>query len=232
MSKIKGYIFDYGGTLDTKGCHWGRMIQQAYERVGVPVKEDLFREAYVFAERELGKNPIIQPDYTFEKTLSTKIQIEMEFISKRLDNFQADKWHGQVVHRLYDSVLNETYNSKVVLEELKKHYPLVLVSNFYGNINTVLKEMKLDNIFKHVIESAVVGVRKPNPEIFMLGVKALKMAPEEVVVVGDSYDKDIIPAKQAGCQTVWLKGKGWTDEEPDGKAADRIITRLDDLLKA
>lgn len=230
MANIKGYIFDYGGTLDTKGCHWGRMIQQAYERVGVPVSEELFREAYVHAERELGKNPIIQPDYTFEKTLSTKIQIEMEFIAQRTSDFSIDKWQSQVVHRLYDGVLNETYNSKVVLEKLKKHYPLVLVSNFYGNINTVLKEMKLDNIFDHIIESAVVGVRKPDPEIFRLGVKALKLPAEEVVVVGDSYDKDIIPAKKAGCQTVWLKGKGWTDEEPDGQAADRIIKRLDELI--
>lgn len=44
----EGYIFDYGGTLDTGGCHWGRRIWHAYERAGVPVGEELFREAYVY----------------------------------------------------------------------------------------------------------------------------------------------------------------------------------------
>ena len=47
---VKGYIFDYGGTLDTGGNHWGKVIWHAYERVGVPVDEALFREAYVHGE--------------------------------------------------------------------------------------------------------------------------------------------------------------------------------------
>ena len=41
----KGYIFDYGGTLDTGGCHWGKAIWHAYERQNVPVEEEQFREA-------------------------------------------------------------------------------------------------------------------------------------------------------------------------------------------
>lgn len=231
MSKIKGYIFDYGGTLDTRGCHWGRKIQEAYESIGVPISEALFRDAYVYAERTLGRNPIIQPDYTFEKTLSVKTRIEMEYIAQNVKDFHMEAWHDQVVSLLYADVRKETSKSREVLLQLKQQYPLVLVSNFYGNISTVLKEMGMDSLFDNIIESAVVGVRKPDPKIFALGVEALQMAPEEVTVVGDSYDKDIVPAKQAGCQTVWLKGKGWTDEEPDGKAADRIISQLDELLK-
>src|SRR5574344_802334 len=77
---INGLIFDYGATLDTCGCHWGQMIRHAYERNAIPVTEEQFREAYVFAERTLGTNPIIQSRYTFYKTLQIKIRIEMEFI--------------------------------------------------------------------------------------------------------------------------------------------------------
>ena len=76
--EAKGYIFDYGGTIDTRGCHWGKMLWHAYERHQVPVCEEHFREAYVYAERELGKNPIIQPSYTFRKTLETKLRIELD----------------------------------------------------------------------------------------------------------------------------------------------------------
>ena len=71
---------------------------------------------------------------------------------------------------------------------------MVLVSNFYGNIHQVLNEFDLDGLFDSIIESAVVGVRKPDPAIFTLGVKALGMAAEDTVVVGDSYTKDIVPA--------------------------------------
>ena len=45
--EIKGYLLDYGGTLDTAGCHWGKFIWHGYERCRVGVAWDDFREAYV-----------------------------------------------------------------------------------------------------------------------------------------------------------------------------------------
>ena len=135
-----------------------------------------------------------------------------------------------MVDDLYARTLGETTKSREVLLELKERYRMVLVSNFYGNIATVLKEFKLDGIFNTIIESAVVGVRKPDPKIFTLGVEALKMQPDEVVVVGDSMDKDIIPASKAGCHTVWFKGEGWTDAPVDETNAERVITALRQLI--
>ena len=79
---LKGYIFDYGGTLDTGGQHWGKVIWHAYEHLQVPVSEADFRDAYVHAERTLGKNPIIQPDFTFYKTLETKIRLQLEYLQQ------------------------------------------------------------------------------------------------------------------------------------------------------
>ena len=227
----QGYIFDYGGTLDTGGCHWGRVIWHAYERCAVPVSEELFREAYVYAEKELGRNPIIQPDYTFRRTLDVKLRIEMEYIAAKLNGFHPKEYRPAVLDCLYNNVKAETARSRKVLLKLKEQCPLVLVSNFYGNLNTVLQEFSLDDIFLSVIESAVVGIRKPNPQIFTLGVEALGLQPEQITVVGDSYDKDIIPGKQAGCRTVWLKGEGWTANAPDGKCADRTISRLEEVVE-
>lgn len=227
----EGYIFDYGGTLDTGGCHWGRRIWHAYERAGVPVDEELFREAYVYAERELARNPIIQPDYTFHKTLAVKLRIEMEYISDRQPGFDAMRWQEAVLDILYGQTKEETAKSKAVLVKLKERYPMVLVSNFYGNISTVLGEFGLDGLFDSIVESAVVGVRKPDHRIFTLGVEALGMEPDKVTVVGDSYDKDIVPAKRAGCRTVWMRGEGWTDTtESDTSAADAVITELKEIL--
>ena len=68
----KGYIFDYGGTLDTGGQHWGKVIWHAYERQQVPVSEALFREAYVHAERTLGRNPHRTGVFGREKCRSEK----------------------------------------------------------------------------------------------------------------------------------------------------------------
>ena len=227
---VKGYIFDYGGTLDTGGQHWGKVIWHAYEHLQVPVSEADFRDAYVHAERTLGKNPIIQPDFTFYKTLETKIRIQLEYLHQQGHLSHHTSYIKPLTSHLYEATVAETARSREVLLELKKQYPLVLVSNFYGNIATVLKEFKLDGIFDTIIESAVVGVRKPDPQIFTLGVEALGMQPDEVVVVGDSMDKDIIPAAKAGCHTIWFKGEGWTNDPVDESLAGKVITDLTQLL--
>lgn len=235
MNAIKGFIFDYGGTLDTCGQHWGKKLWHAYERQQVPVGEQQFRDAYVYAERTLGRNPIIKPDYTFHKTLSTKIRLEMEHLCTQgawdasEEEFKAR--HQAVLDDLYEEVKATTAHSKEVLATLGEQFPMVLVSNFYGNIGCVLREFGLEEFFPCIIESAVVGIRKPDPRIFELGVKKLGgLNPDEVMVVGDSFYKDILPARKAGCQTAWFKGEGWTEATYDESIPDMVITDLADLL--
>lgn len=237
---IKGIIFDYGGTLDTAGCHWGQMLWHAYERQQVPVGEQQFRDAYVYGERTLGRNPIIKPDDTFHRTLSTKIRLEMEHLCTMgawgaSENDFKQK-HEAVLDDLYAETKRITAHSVEVLRELKKRYPMVLVSNFYGNIACVLREFGFDGLFLDIVESAVVGVRKPDPKIFTLGIETLNrhletpLAPEEILVVGDSFYKDILPARKAGCKTAWFKGEGWTEETYDESVPDLVINDLSELL--
>lgn len=224
MSNIlstRAYIFDYGGTLDTGGCHWGRVLWKAWQQAGVPVTEEQFREAYVFAERLLGSQPVIKPDYTFRQTLSEKLRIELAQVG-------SEAYHDTVLDMVYEQTLRHVAHSREVLQQL--HQPMVLVSNFYGNMPTVLREFELDQLFIRVIESAMVGVRKPDPRIFMLGVEALGLLPEQVVVVGDSIEKDILPARQVGCRTVWLRGEQWTNAPVDESLPDLIVKDLKELL--
>ena len=224
MSNIlstRAYIFDYGGTLDTGGCHWGRVLWKAWQQAGVPVTEEQFREAYVFAERLLGSQPVIKPDYTFRQTLSEKLRIELAQVG-------SEAYHDTVLDMVYEQTLRHVAHSREVLQQL--HQPMVLVSNFYGNMPTVLREFELDQLFIQVIESAMVGVRKPDPRIFMLGVEALGLLPEQVIVVGDSIEKDILPARQVGCRTVWLRGEQWTNAPVDESLPDLIVKDLKELL--
>lgn len=229
---MKAYIFDYGGTLDTRGNHWGRVIWHAYERVAIPVSWEQYREAYVYAERTLGRNPIVTPTWTFKKLLDVKLRLQMEYLFTK-GYWTADKklfttTQLSLLDDLYTQVREVTAESRQVLEQI--NMPMVLVSNFYGNINVVLQEFRMAHLFQKVIESAVVGIRKPDARIFALGIEALQLKPEEVTVVGDSISKDIVPARSLGCHTVWFKGESWDDKVEDETIPDRIITHLQQLL--
>lgn len=116
----------------------------------------------------------------------------------------------------------------LVLDELKPRYTLALVSNFYGNLNKVCSELGLVKYFDTLIDSAVVGLRKPDPAIWSLALKNLSVTPENAWVVGDSYENDIVPAKQLGCTTIWLKGKSWS-EPSSTDAADYTISKFQEI---
>ena len=273
---IKGIIFDYGGTLDTRGDHWSEVLWQGYEHFGIGVADDeevepgvsihkqAFRDAYVYGERALAVNPIVTPDFHFEDILREKLILELNFLAgkelletgkddaekqAKLGNLGCDSDSSSsesLFLSLSDSEIHQIavdmaryINAKTlellqenrqVLEHLKQAgYPMVLVSNFYGNINQVLKDAGIDGYFKDVIESAVVGVRKPNPAIFALGVCALDLPASQVLVVGDTYGKDIIPAHKLGCHTLWIKGLQWEEKKVDESIPDGIIKKLSEM---
>ena len=230
---VKGVIFDYGGTLDTRGDHWSEVLWDGYQHMNVEVKKEDFRKAYVHGERSLATNPIIQPDFHFVDVLRAKNKLQLDYLTEngmlQISNLAKVDLAERMA--LYENeqtneVLEE---SKSVLEYLKDRYPMVLVSNFYGNINTILSDAGIDHYFKRVIESAVVGVRKPNPAIFALGVCALDLPASQVVVVGDTVDKAIAPAHSLGCRTVWIKGLQWEEKPCDETMPDGIISRITEL---
>lgn len=232
LARIKGIIFDYGGTLDTGGDHWSEVIWDAWQKAGIRCDKEQFRECYVYAERELARTLHILPHHDFHDLLTIKMQIELQHLTE-MGAFapqDVDAKAAQTAATCYASARAHVDAARPVLQNLSERWPLVLVSNFYGNVTTVLKDFGIDTLFKDVIESAVAGVRKPDPEIFRMGARAMKLAAENVLVIGDSLRKDIEPAETIGCQVLWLKGKGWTAEE-DARLHPNTIAKLGEVLE-
>ena len=161
--------------------------------------------------------------------LAKKVALEISYLPEQPDPCTRDKWVDQIAAFCDQAARTCIDEARPMLEQLHQRYPLMLVSNFYGNIDEVLRDYGIRHLFKGIIESAVVGVRKPNPTLFRLGVDALELEPSEVLVVGDSLRKDIEPAERLGCQVLWLKGKGWTAEE-DAQTHPYTITRVTEVL--
>lgn len=226
---IKGIIFDYGGTLDSRGVHWSEVLWQGYQQAGVPVDKATFRTAYVEGERALARERIILPQDDFHQLLLKKVALEISYLPQQPDESTRAEWVSRIAEYCDTAARACIDEARPMLEYLHERYPMMLVSNFYGNIDEVLRSYGIRHLFKGIIESAVVGVRKPNPTLFKLGIDALELEPSEVLVVGDSLRKDIQPAEQLGCQVLWLKGKGWTDEE-DQQTHPHTITRVTQVL--
>lgn len=231
ITDIKGVIFDYGGTIDSRGVHWSEVIWQGYEASGVIVDKVVFRDAYVYAERLLAKQPLIKPDYTFYDLMLVKITHELKWLCEQqaFPENSIEVKAKEIARYCYEAARECVEEARPVIEILYSRFPLVMVSNFYGNLHSVLSDYDILQYFDTVVESAVVGVRKPDSAIFQLGVNALNMRASEVLVIGDSYSKDIEPAMLLGCRAIWLKGKGW-DKDPENKCGAFVVSKLDEVL--
>ena len=205
---VKSLLFDYGGTIDTNGVHWGEALWESYCLYDNGLSRERFRNVYEKIEQKLGRQSLILPSHTFKETLEIKVKLQLEELGIGNPDFL-----NQVTETSYENTRRCIRRASEVLDQLKERYPMYLVSNFYGNLRTVLHEFNLTNYFRAVIESAEVGYRKPDLKIFDIAIGKTGYKPEEIVVIGDSYKNDILPANKLGCPSIWLKVQGWNDED-------------------
>jgi putative hydrolase of the HAD superfamily len=82
-----------------------------------------------------------------------------------------------------------------------------------------------------VVDSAVVGVSKPDPAIFRIALDALGVPPSRTVLhVGDSLRYDVTGALAAGLQPVHLDPNGFCPA-PDGHPHVRALAELAGLVR-
>ena len=106
---------------------------------------------------------------------------------------------------------------------------LGVVSNSDGRVEQALAAAGLRDYFDVVIDSALVGLEKPDPRIFRAALEALGVQPEEALYVGDLYEIDVLGAQAAGLRAVWF-GAPAGDPTPGCPTTSSIRDLVDDIL--
>ena len=96
---------------------------------------------------------------------------------------------------------------------------LVAVSNSDGTVEQGLEAFGLRQYLDHVVDSAVVGVEKPDPAIFRHALGLAGWRPESTLHVGDLYAVDVVGARGVGLHAVLLDPYGDWPEELDCERA-------------
>jgi putative hydrolase of the HAD superfamily len=196
----------------------------------IHVTKDIYNKAYVYGESYIKDN--IEKDDGLLKTLETQVSFQLKYLVDEgyINRKTLQRTALEIAYQCFNDVCQNLKSITPFLADLKKQYSLGVVSNYNGNIETVLKELTIREFFDVVIDSTIENIYKPDPGIFALALHRLETHPEETVVIGDSYDRDIAPAKKLGCKTIWLKVKSWREFNEESKA-DYIINTLTDSLQ-
>jgi HAD superfamily hydrolase (TIGR01509 family) len=220
---MNAVLFDFGGTLDTNGIHWSEKFRTAYNDANLKIRLEDFNEAYVTAEPEMYKK--VKKEDDFFATIHKQAFLQLNYLEKN-KNYSfpgtATVSSKNIAEKCYSDVLNVIKDVKELLKDLKKDCRLGVISNFYGNLDAALEGLGILKYFDITVDSSIAGIAKPDTGIFRLAIEKLNVLPNNTVVVGDSYERDIKPAKMLNCGTIWLDVSSWSKPQ-ETNAADFII---------
>ena len=167
--------------------------------------------------------------------------VSVEEVKTRAIEFykQNKRGHREVIRLLgvdypeWSPLYEELYPDTVkCLQLLEKKYHLGIIANQIPGVEKRLEGMGIRQYFDVIVSSAEEGVAKPDPRIFNIALTRAGCPPEQAVMIGDRIDNDIVPAKQMGMKTVWIKqgvGKYW-HIQGDSETPEYEVNSLSELL--
>lgn len=222
LRRCKAILFDFGGTLDSDGEHWLDRFYDLYDRLEVDVPRGRIKQVFYQADdmccadplvNQMGLRPLMRHHIRFQFSMHSVSDPAKE--DRMLEEFCSP------TERCLER------NAKL-LKRLRGSYRMGVVSNFYGNVETLCDEAGLSEFLLSIQDSTRLGIGKPDAEIFRRALTDLNVTPGSCIFVGDSYDRDMVPAGDLGMRTIWIKGPNpRLPAEP--KPMDGVISSLLEL---
>ncbi len=190
-------LFDFGGTLDADGVAWKERFHRHFADEGLPVEAARFDPIFYAADDALVG--------TVPETLSLDETVERVAAAVAAALRPGDSSLGRRVAARFLAEARACFEANApVLERLARRHRLGVVSNFYGNLSTVCDNANVRRYFDVIVDSAQIGLLKPDPRIFLAAIETLGIEPARTIMVGDSLARDMAGARAAGLGHIWL----------------------------
>ena len=223
---IRAILFDMGGTLDGDGLHWLERFLALYQSFGVELPRETIREAFDEAERKSAVDETIASS-NFGEMIELHVQWQLAHLGLTGRSLQRHLVEGFIAPVREAAAIN----ARLLATLVERGFELGIVSNGSGNVAKLCADFGFTPFLSIIVDSRRVGLFKPDPAIFLHAAEKLSRDPDTIMMVGDSFERDIVPAKKAGMKTAWLEGP--TPRQcPDPSFVDLHLRRLGDLPAA
>ena len=223
---LRAIFFDMGGTLDGDGLHWLDRFVALYQSLGVDLPRETMRAAFDEAERRSALDETIASS-NFRGMIERYVKWQLAHLRLENRDLEQDLVAGFIKPVRTAAVANV----KLLAGLAQSGFELGVVSNGCGNVASLCTDFGYAPFLSVVVDSRRIGICKPDPAIFLHAAKKIGRDPGEIMMVGDSFDRDVRPAKEIGMKTAWLEGAG-ARPCPDPSLVDLRLRRLADLPAA
>jgi len=194
---VEVVISDFGGVLTSPLVESFASVQ---DDTGVPMEE--LGKAMARIEAEDGAHPLFE--------LETGRIAEVDFLAKLADALEPAIGHRPEMHRfaeIYFEALNPNPEMIDLMRELKHSgYRMAMLTNNVREWEPRWRSMlPVDEIFELVVDSAFVGMRKPDAEIFELTLERLGGVSPASCLFVDDIEANVEAARALGMQAVHFR---------------------------
>lgn len=234
VQKVRFLLFDFGGTLDLPGVHWLDRFLRHYHEAGISLTRPELDLAYSEATRRGYRAGERIYHHRLRQLLELLVNWQIDYLVEHLPQ-RVPPWvreaAGPIADRFCAESVQGYQQSRTALSALVPRFTIGVVSNFYGNLETILDEAGLLPFISAAIDSSRVGSFKPDPAIYRTALARLHARAEETAMVGDSMAKDCVPAQELGLRAVWLRPASAEYTQGSEVRADLIIRDLSQLVE-
>jgi len=216
MDNIKHIFFDLDHTI------WD-FDKNSKETLGeIFVELELGNHVQSF-DRFLKKYKEINKRYwnLYRQNLVTKEQVREGRFRDTLNFFNIENYNelsDELSHQyvtLGPTKTNLFPHAHQVLAQLNKEYEMHIITNGFVEVQHVkLQNSDLKKYFDVIVCSEETGKKKPHKDVFNLALQKAGTIPEESVMIGDSYEADIIGAQRSGMKAIWFNPNNEIAKKP------------------
>ena len=212
MTAIRGVISDFGGVLTTPLVEAFSAVQ---EESGIPVAA-LGRAMARLAERD-GANPLFE--------LETGRLREQDFLAAVGGALGEELGHEVHLRGFSESYFANLHANAEVIAYMRslreRGLRLAILTNNVREWEPMWRsKLPVDEIFDVVVDSAFVGMRKPDRDIFELTLERLGLSAPECVFVDDT-EINCQAARELGMAAVWFRSSRQAIDEVEAVLAER-----------
>jgi HAD superfamily hydrolase (TIGR01549 family) len=204
-------IFDLGGTLIFFDGEWPEILRQADQALFTSLESAGLR---LDRERFLGHFRDKMEIYYRERDTEFIEHTTLYILREILKEWGNDELPEAVLRSALKAMYSVTQaywmtelDSHAVLQDLSNQgYRLGMISNAGddADVQVLVDKANLRGYFDFILTSAALGIRKPNPRIFEIGLERWKLPAGRVAMVGDTLGADILGAQLSGLTGIWI----------------------------
>ncbi len=219
-SAVEHIFFDLDHTLWDFDRNSKLAYQEIFEKQGVQLSIDKFIPIYEPLNLEFWRkyrnNELSREQLKYQRLKSAFDACEFAVSDENINLF-AD------LYLEYLPKYNHLFKGCIaMLTALSTTFNLHCITNGFIEVqDRKLINSNLKPFFKTVLTAEEAGVKKPDPAIFTIAMDRAGATPSNSIMIGDSYEADILGAKNMGMQTIYF--------DPLGLGSDREGVRVKQL---